>query len=46
MSGDPAAERYGSAPGSFRDELRFARISARRVWGSYWLVPSLYVLGR
>jgi len=45
MSGDPAAERYGSAPGSFRDELRFARISARRVWGSYWLVPSLYVLG-
>ena len=25
--------------------LRFARISARRVWGSLWFVPSLYVVG-
>ena len=25
--------------------LRFARISARGVWGSLWFVPSLYVVG-
>ena len=25
--------------------LRFARVSARRVWGSFWFIPSLYVIG-
>ena len=35
----------GSGRSSLRAALRFASISARRVWDSYWFVPGLYVIG-
>ena len=45
MAKASSAERPGSARGSSREGLHFARISARRVWGSSWFVPGLYVMG-
>ena len=38
-------ERTGAARRSLRGGLHFASISARRVWGSFWFVPGLYVIG-
>jgi len=35
----------GSGRSSLRLGLRFASISAGRVWDSYWFVPGLYVIG-
>jgi len=35
----------GDARSSLRLDLRFASISAGRVWGSYWFVPGLFVAG-
>ncbi len=31
--------------GAGSEGFRFAKLSARRVWNSFWFVPGLYVLG-